>query len=120
MHCGVTPGGPCMENTGIVNSLECPGSPCQGNFHTYTLEIDRTRAIEAMRWMVDGILYHEVLSTDIPRETWIGSVDHGHFILLNLAMGGAFPDSQVGGDSLSDRTVPGSSLVVDYVAVYNS
>jgi beta-glucanase (GH16 family) len=120
MHCGVNPGGPCMETDGIVNSLECPDTPCQGNLHTYTLEVDRTEDVEALRWFVDDVQFHEVLSTDVPEETWIQSIDHGHFILINLAMGGAFPDKEHGGVALGPDTVPGSFLEVDYVAVYNA
>jgi hypothetical protein len=120
MHCGVNPGGPCHETDGIVNHRECPDSTCQGNLHTYTLEVDRTADPEALRWFVDDIQYHQVLSTDVPEDTWVSAVDHGHFLLVNLAMGGAFPDKEHGGPALGDATVPGSFLEVDYVAVYNS
>lgn len=120
MHCGENPGGPCNETDGIADSIECPDSTCQGNFHTYTLEVDRSTTPEALRWMVDDVQYHEVLATAVPEETWIASIDHGHFVLLNLAMGGAFPNKEHGGEALGEWTVPGSYLEADYVAVYNA
>src|SRR6516162_2524122 len=40
-HCGVDPGGPCNETTGIGSGLKaCSG--CQTSYHTYTIIINRT------------------------------------------------------------------------------
>jgi hypothetical protein len=50
-------------------------------------------------------------------QTWADATDHGHFILLNLAMGGAFPNAIAGFNTPTDATEPGGSLVVDYVSV---
>src|SRR5690606_37442915 len=40
LHGGVQQGGPCNETEGIGDSTEGPGSPWQGNFHTYRFEWD--------------------------------------------------------------------------------
>ena len=41
LHCGVNPGGPCNESTGI-GSGEHACSGCQTGYHTYAVEIDRS------------------------------------------------------------------------------
>lgn len=120
MHCGVNPGGPCRETDGLVNSRECPNTPCQGNFHTYTLEVDRTQSLEAVRWFVDGILFWQIVSTDLPSDVWAQSVHNPHFILLNLAIGGAFPNNNYGSSTPLASTVSGATLQAEYIAVYNA
>ncbi|KAH6988419.1 family 16 glycosyl hydrolase [Ilyonectria destructans] len=120
MHCGVNPGGPCKETDGLVNSRECPNTPCQGNFHTYTLEVDRTQTLEAVRWFVDGILFWQIVSTDLPADVWAQSVHNPHFILLNLAIGGAFPNNNYGSSTPLANTVSSATLQAEYVAVYNA
>ncbi|KKY33237.1 putative endo-beta-glucanase [Diaporthe ampelina] len=120
MHCGVNPGGPCRETDGLVGSRECPGSPCQGNFHTYTLEVDRSQELEAVRWFVDDILFWQVVETDLPADTWAQAVHNPHFVLLNLAIGGAFPNNNYGSATPLASTVSGGTLQAEYIAVYNN
>lgn len=115
LHCGVSPGGPCDETNGLGSSLAC--SDCGTGFHEYALELDRTGEVEYLRWYRDGQEFHSVSSDQVGAETWANATDHGHFILLNLAMGGAFPDGVAGFATPTDATVPGASLLVDYVSV---
>jgi hypothetical protein len=119
-HCGVNPGGPCDETNGISSSITCPGTTCQGNFHTYALEVDRTANIESLTWFIDDIQYGQVLSTSIPDDTWAQSVHSPQFILLNLAMGGSFPNKVYHSRTPISATVSGGKYQIDYVAVYNS
>jgi hypothetical protein len=117
LHCGVNPGGPCNETTGIGNSRACPNSTCQSTFHTYRFEWDRTVSPNQFRWYVDGIQYHTVNENQVDATTWSNMTSHaGYFILLNVAMGGGFPAAFGGGPTA--QTVPGRPLVVDYVAVW--
>lgn len=119
LHCGTAPGGPCNENNGIGNSRPCPGSPCQAGFHTYRFEWDRSVTPNELRWYVDGEQYHRVGQDELPADTWNAMTSHeGFFILLNVAMGGAFPDGVAGFATPTDATEPGHPMVVDYVAVY--
>ena len=120
LHCGVNPGGPCDETQGIGNSTACTGSSCQADFHTYALELDRTGETEYLRWYLDGQEFHSVSSADMDAQTWADATHHGHFILLNLAMGGAFPDGVAGHATPTDATQPGGSLLVDWVSVQQS
>ncbi|MGH3431848.1 MAG: glycoside hydrolase family 16 protein [Thermocrispum sp.] len=116
LHCGVNPGGPCNETSGIANSRACPGSPCQAGMHTYRFEWDD--AARELRWYVDGEQYHSVTEAQVGAETWANMTQHeGYFLLLNVAMGGAFPDGVAGHATPVAETEPGHPLVVDYVSV---
>ncbi|MER6397089.1 glycoside hydrolase family 16 protein [Kitasatospora sp. NPDC001603] len=120
LHCGGNPGGPCNETTGLGAVHACPGSACQGNFHTYALEWDRSVSPQQLRWYVDGVQFHSVTSAQMDAATWDAATAHGHFILLNVAMGGAFPDPVAGHRTPTAATASGVPMLVDYVAVYRS
>jgi len=118
LHCGVNPGGPCNETTGIANNRACPGTSCQGGFHTYRFEWDRSISPNQFRWYVDNQLFHSVSQNQLPADTWNQMTSHaGYFIILNVAVGGAFPDA-LAGHTPTAATVPGHPMVVDYVAVW--
>ena len=116
LHCGVSPGGPCNESTGI-GSGERACSGCQTGYHTYAVEIDRSTSPEQIRYYLDGANYFTVNSTQVDATTWANAVDHPFFIIYDLAMGGGFPNAFGGGPNAS--TVSGGQMNVDYVAVYN-
>ena len=120
LHCGIEPGGPCKEKAGLNNHLQCPGAPCQGNFHEYTIEVDRSAKPEKIAWTVDGQYYQTVKEHDVGTETWSQAVHHGHFLLLNVAIGGMFPDGIRKSRTPIPETVPGKPMLVDWVAVYYS
>ncbi|MDH2387288.1 glycoside hydrolase family 16 protein [Streptomyces sp. HNM0663] len=118
LHCGVNPGGPCNETSGLGASRVCPGASCQSAFHTYRFEWDRSVSPNELRWYVDGQLYHSLDQSRFDATTWANMTDHaGYFILLNVAIGGAFPDA-LGGSTPTAATVPGHAMLVDYVAVW--
>src|SRR6266508_2573501 len=116
LHCGTSPGGECGEKVGIGTNIACPGSSCTGNFHTYTLEWDRSVNPQQLRFYVDGFLFHTVAQTRVSPGVWDAATNHGFFIILNMAMGGEFPAAFGGGPTAS--TTPGWPMVVDYVAVW--
>ncbi len=116
LHCGVSPGGPCNETTGI-GSGERACSGCQTAYHTYAVQIDRSVSPEQIRWYLDGANYFTVNSTAVDATTWANAVDHPFFIIYDLAMGGGFPAAFGGGPTAA--TVSGGQMNVDYVAVYN-
>jgi beta-glucanase (GH16 family) len=117
LHCGVNPGGPCNETTGRGATTPC--TDCRTAFHTYAVELDRTGSTEYLRWYFDGQLTHTISSADegMDAATWENATHHGHFILLNLAMGGSFPNAIAGQATPTTATQPGASLLVDYVSV---
>ncbi|GAA1782641.1 glycoside hydrolase family 16 protein [Streptomonospora arabica] len=121
LHCGVSPGGPCNETQGLGGSRACPGSTCQSTFHTYSFEWDRTGSSSQLRWYVDGQQYHSVDQGQVGASAWSDMTSHaGYFILLNVAMGGAFPDGVQGSATPTGATRPGEPMVVDYVAVWET
>jgi beta-glucanase (GH16 family) len=118
LHCGVAPGGPCNEFNGIGANRACPGSSCQSAFHTYRFEWDRSGSPEQLRWYVDGQQYHTVNQNQVGEPHWSNMTSHaGYFLLLNVAMGGSFPNGVAGSGTPTAATASGVPMVVDYVTV---
>jgi Carbohydrate binding module (family 6) len=119
-HCGVDPGGPCNETTGIGSGLLACGG-CQTGYHTYSVIVDRTNtSAEQLRFYTDGNLQLTINESQVPVATWQAAVDHGFFMILNVAMGGAYPNAICGCTSPSAATSSGAGMSVDYVAVYET
>jgi hypothetical protein len=116
LHCGVNPGGPCGESTGI-GSGERACSGCQTGYHDYAVEIDRSKSPEEIRWYLDGNNYFTLQANRVDATTWANAVDHPFFIIYDLAMGGGFPDAFGGGPNAA--TISGGQMNIDWVAVYN-
>lgn len=116
-HCGVDPGGPCNETTGISSGLVA-ASGLQTAFHTYRVEVDRSISPEQIRWYLDGNNFFTVNSSQVPAATWTAAVDHSFFVILNVAMGGAFPAKEGGGPTAATQS--GVPMLVDYVHVLTS
>jgi beta-glucanase (GH16 family) len=117
LHCGVAPGGPCKEFTGI-SSGQSACARCQSAFHTYMVIIDRSVSPEQIRWYLDGVNIFKVSANQVPASIWSAAVDHAFFIIFNLSIGGAFPMALGGGPN--PTTTSGGSLKVDYVRVYTT
>jgi hypothetical protein len=116
LHCGVNPGGPCGESTGIGSGEKaCAG--CQTGYHDYAVEIDRSKSPEEIRWYLDGANYFTLQANRVDATTWANAVDHPFFIIYDLAMGGGFPDAFGGGPTAA--TISGGQMNIDWVAVYN-
>ena len=117
LHCGVDPGGPCNETTGIGSGQHaCPG--CQTGFHTYSVIVDRSVSPEQIRWYLDGANYFTVSANQVDPTTWTNAVDHGFYIIFDLAMGGGFPNAFGGGPTAATQS--GASMIVDNVQVSTS
>jgi hypothetical protein len=119
-HCGVDPGGPCNETNGISsNLLACAG--CQTGYHTYSVIVDRTNtSAEQLRFYTDGNLQWTVNESQVPVATWQAAVDHGFFMILNVAIGGAYPNRICNCTTPTSATSSGAGMSVDYVAVYQT
>src|SRR5258706_417677 len=117
LHCGVAPGGPCNEFTGLGSGQRGCGG-CQTGFHTYAVEFDRSVSPEQIRWYLDGNNFFTVNANQVDATTWNNATHHGFFMILNVAIGGGFPAAFGGGPTGSTQSsVP---MVVDYVAVYST
>jgi len=117
LHCGVSPGGPCNETTGLGSGQRACGG-CQTGFHTYAIEYDRSVSPEQIRWFLDGANFFTVNANQVDATTWNNATHHGFFMILNVAIGGGFPAAFGGGPTGS--TASGVPMVVDYVAAYTA
>ncbi|HUN31446.1 MAG TPA: carbohydrate-binding protein [Trebonia sp.] len=120
LHCGTDPGGPCNETTGLSSGLEsCSG--CQTGYNTYSVIVNRTNtSAETITWYLNGTAYYSVSESQVGASTWAAAVDHGFFLILDLAMGGAYPNAICGCTSPSSSTSSGAAMSVGYVAVYTT
>ncbi|WP_025274357.1 SGNH hydrolase domain-containing protein [Haloglycomyces albus] len=118
LHCGSLEDGPCQEETGGLGSPPQDCYSCSESFHRYAAEIDHE--VGEVRWYLDGRLFHSITRDDIGPRAWSDALDQGVFLILNVAIGGQFPDAYhdgPGSTPVSD-TVDGKSMLIDYVAVY--
>src|SRR5581483_2337286 len=120
IHCGTFPGGPCNEGNGIGSGLRACGG-CQGGFHTYTMILNRTNTSnESITFYLDGNSYFSVSEGQVGTATWQAAFDHNLSILLDLAMGGGFPNGVCGCTTPTGSTASGGTMSVAYVAAYTT
>jgi hypothetical protein len=120
IHCGTDPGGPCNEPDGIGSGLTaCSG--CQSGYHTYTMILNRTNTSdESITFYLDGNPYFSVNESQVGAATWQAAFDHDLSIILDLAIGGGYPDGACGCTTPTSATASGGTMSVAYVAAYES
>jgi beta-glucanase (GH16 family) len=118
LHCGVAPGGPCNEFTGLGSGEKACGG-CLTGFHRYTMILDRSVNPERMAWYLDSVNIHNVYSNQVDATTWNNATHHGFFLIANVAMGGSFPGA-FGAGLPTGATASGKPMLIDYVAVWTS
>ena len=92
---------------GIGGSYRIASGAFADDFHVFTVEWARGE----IRWLVDGREFRRVTPSDLPSGApWV--FDHQFFLLLNVAVGGAWP-----GEPDATTTFP-QEMRVDYVRVY--
>ncbi|HEV2372588.1 MAG TPA: ricin-type beta-trefoil lectin domain protein [Streptosporangiaceae bacterium] len=120
VHCGTFPGGPCNEGNGIGSGLVGCGG-CQSGYHTYSMILDRTNASdERITFYLDGNQYFQVSENQVGAATWQQAFDHNMSIILDLAMGGNYPNGQCGCGTPNGATSSGGTMSVSYVAAYQT
>ncbi|OHE91867.1 endo-1,3-beta-glucanase [Colletotrichum orchidophilum] len=122
-HCGVIGGGPCNEKTGLSSSVEFP----RGQFVKIASEVDRSAAggfaSEKLVWYVNDRKTKTITGREVGDEAvWKNLAQTPKMILLNVAVGGEFPDAKAGTTTPNAQTVGGkdSRMEVKYVAVYST
>lgn len=112
--------GPCHEQNGLGSGLRpCPA--CQQGYHTYTVVVDRRDAAhQQIRWYFDGHQFFSVSEPRVGAAAWRTAFDHGLAIILDLAMGGSYPDTVCGCNAPASSTTSGGTMSVEYVAVYRA
>jgi len=120
VHCGTDPGGPCNEPNGVGSGLRsCSG--CQSGYHTYTMILNRTNtSAESITFYLDGSSYFTVTEAQVGTATWQAAFDHNLSIILDLAMGGGYPNGVCGCTSPTSSTTSGGTMSVAYVAAYST
>ncbi|MFC4034817.1 ricin-type beta-trefoil lectin domain protein [Streptomyces polygonati] len=101
--------------------IACPaaGSTCQTGYHTYSVIVDRTNtSAETLQFLMDGVVESTITEASVGTAAWQQAIDHGFFIIFDLAMGGNYPDGIQGSTTPTAATTSGASMSVAYVAVY--
>jgi len=101
--------------------IACPGagSSCQTGYHTYSVIIDRTNtSAETLQFLMDGVVESTITEASVGTTAWQEAIDHGFFIIWDLAMGGNYPDGVSGTTTPTAATTSGASMSAAYVAVY--
>jgi len=120
VHCGTDPGGPCNEPNGIGSGLTGCGG-CQSGYHTYTMILNRTNTSnESVTFYLDGNQYYSVSESQVGTSTWQAAFDHNMSIILDLAMGGGYPNGVCGCTTPTGSTASGGTMSVQYVAAYTT
>ena len=100
----------------------CPGagSTCQTGYHTYTVLVSRrnTRA-EYLQFRMDGATIDTITEAEVgDARPGTEAIDHGFFIILDLAMGGNYPDGECNCTAPTAATTSGGTMRLAYVTVY--
>src|SRR3984893_14673710 len=101
--------------------IACPGtgSSCQTGYHTYSVILDRTNtSAGTLQFMMDGTVESTITEASVGTAAWQAAIDHGFFIIFDLAMGGNYPNGIAGSTTPTSATTSGASMSVGYVAVY--
>lgn len=123
-HCGVINGGPCKEKTGLGGSGQFP----RGKFVKVAVTIDRSNKAggfqqEKLEWSVDGKVTHTLTGAEVKdADAWENLARTPKMILLNVAIGGEFPDGKAKIKTPTAKTVGGepSAMSVQYVAAFST
>ncbi|WP_328647340.1 glycoside hydrolase family 16 protein [Amycolatopsis sp. NBC_00348] len=115
-HCGQWQG-ECHDPDGITSDLQdCPG--CQDGYHSYSVVVDRRdAAAEELRFYLDGNQTYSVKQNQVSDATWKAAVDHGFFVIFDVAIGGSYPNKVCGCTSPSADITPGAEMSVDSLSV---
>jgi Ricin-type beta-trefoil lectin domain len=120
IHCGTDPGGPCNEPDGIGSGLTSCGG-CQSGYHTYTMILNRTNTSdESITFYLDGNEYFSMSESQVGTSTWQAAFDHNMSIILDLAMGGGYPNGVCNCTTPTSATASGGTMSVSYVAAYET
>src|SRR6202020_863624 len=99
--------------------IACPTTPCQTGYNTYSVIINRTNtSAETLEYVMDGVVEDTITEASVGTTAWQEAIDHGFYIIFDLAMGGNYPNGISGETTPTSATTSGASMSVQYVAVY--
>lgn len=131
LHCGVAPGGPCNEFSGLSTSTPLETLRDGRTFHVFSAEIDRTDPKgdwkgEKLTYLVDGKPMVTLTGAQIGDEkAWTAVTRMPKYLILNVAVGGDFPNNVAnmeGTKTPNGKTVGGTQagLEVEWVAAFST
>ena len=101
--------------------IPCPTTGCQTGYNTYSVIINRTNtSAETLEYVMDGVVESTITEASVGTAAWQAAIDHGFFIIFDLAMGGNYPDPLCNCTAPTSATTSGASMSVQYVAVYEA
>ena len=94
-------------SNGIGGPYTLPSGQLHDTYHVYAVEWEAN----VIRWYVDNTLYFTLTKSTVETHgQWV--FDHPNFIIMNVAVGGAWPGNPDG------TTIMPQQMKVDYVRVY--
>jgi beta-glucanase (GH16 family) len=101
--------------TGLI---PCPATGCAAGFHAYSVIVNRARTrAEYLQFLIDGRVQQTITEAEVGATAWEAAVDHGFYIILDLAIGGTYPDLTCQCTTPAAATTAGASMKVASVAV---
>ena len=99
--------------------MSCPASRCLSGYHTYAAIVNRTKtSAEYLQFLIDGKVVETITEAKVGVTAWQKAIDHGFYFVLDLSLGGTYPDEECGCSSPTASTTSGASMSIGYVAVY--
>jgi hypothetical protein len=99
--------------------IACPTTGCQTGYNTYSVIINRTNtSAETLEYVMDGVVEDTITEASVGTTAWQEAIDHGFYIIFDLAMGGNYPNGECNCTTPTSATTSGASMSVQYVAVY--
>ena len=99
--------------------IACPTTGCQTGYNTYSVLINRTNtSAETLEFLMDGTVESTITEASVGTTAWQEAIDHGFYIIWDLAMGGNYPNGICNCTTPTSATTSGASMSVGYVAVY--
>jgi beta-glucanase (GH16 family) len=95
---------------GNGSSYQLPTGIFADAYHIFAVEWDSTN----IKWFMDGVNFHTV---NISNQSIYSELHQSQYLLLNLAIGGSWPNSV--GKTPDASTVLPQKYYIDYVRVYN-
>ncbi len=101
--------------------IACPTTGCQSGFNTYAVLINRVNtSAEYLEFIMDGTVEDTITEASVGTAAWEDAIDHGFYIIFDLAMGGNYPNGECGCTTPTSPTASGYSMLVNWVAVYQT
>jgi hypothetical protein len=101
--------------------MACPATGCQTGYNTYSVIINRVNtSAEYLEFLMDGTVESTITEASVGTTAWQDAIDHGFYIIFDLAMGGNYPNGECDCTTPTSATTSGASMSVQYVAVYET